>query len=138
MPTAWKDRIRPTMRNTKPIASVDIEIIALANSSAARQGLSRSAYIASLVRRDAGRTSGLGSPLWPAAVTLARVLSLLSFAATANDRGDDNKVAALIDEARTTLGEAFIKMREPLADAVAQRLRIAGGGDVWGADTNDA
>ncbi len=137
MPTAWKDRKRPTMRNTKPIASVDVAIIELADIAAKRQGMSRTTYISSLVRRDAGRSSGLGVPLWPAAVTLSRVLALLSFAKIANDQGDDSKVAAFLDSARTTLGEALVKMREPLADVVARRLRIAGGGDVWGADTDD-
>jgi hypothetical protein len=132
MPTAWKDRKRPTMRNTKPIASVDVEIIELANVASQRQGMSRAAYISSLVRRDAGRSSGLGVSLWPAAVTLSRVLALLSFAKIANDRDDNRNVSALIDSASTTLGNALVKMREPLTDVVAQRLRIAGGGDVWG------
>ena len=116
MPTAWKDRKRPTMRGTRPIAPVELEVIELANASAKRQGLSRSAYIASLVCRDAGRSSGIGAPLWQAAVLPARVLSLVSFAAISNERGNESKVATLIGETRATLGAALTTIRAPLAD----------------------
>jgi hypothetical protein len=138
MPTAWKDRKRPTMRNTKPIASVDSEIIELAEAAAKRQGMSRTAYISSLVRRDVGRISGLGAPAWPGAVTLSRALAMLSFAQIANDQEQSAEVRAWLRSAQSILGEALAKKREPLVDAIAERLRVAGGGDVWGTDTDNA
>jgi hypothetical protein len=138
VPTPWKDRKRPTMRNTKPIASVECEIIKLADAAAQRQGMSRAAYISSLVRRDVGRISGLGTPVWPAAVMLSRALAMLSFAQIANDQEQAVEVRAWLRSAQSILGEALAKMREPLADAIAERLRMAGGGDVWGTDTDNA
>ncbi len=138
VPTPWKDRKRPTLRNTERIASVEREIIELADAAAQRQGMSRAAYISSLVRRDVGRTSGLGAPVWPAAVTLSRALAMLSFAQIANDQEQSAEVRAWLRSAQSILGEALATMREPLADAIAERLRIAGGGDVWGTDTRDA
>ena len=138
VPTPWRDRKRPTMRQTKPIASVDREIIELADSAAKRQGMSRAAYISSLVRRDVGRISGLGTPVWPAAVTLSRALAMLSFAQIANDQEQSAEVRAWLRSAQSILGEALAKMREPLAATIAERLRVAGGGDVWGTDTDNA